>query len=190
MPKKKPTKKTTRRKNPLRRRVIKSQPRTTGYAAYLQRRAVIYDGEVWEENPHSYQTCLNCYLTFQFDPHLKFDIRNRFCNSCRGALPFKKWLLVRKFYRVLEEALNRREPEEEVTKGAVMQYVNGVYQCIRHDMPREFLLDTMSCTVEVGHLASPIELSQLMEVYDQVVAPKKKRRQSKRRRLQRRKNNV
>lgn len=185
MPQKKPTK----RKN-LRRKIIKSAPRLTGYAAWVQRRAVVYDGEVWEESAHSYQTCLNCYLTFQIDHSLKFDIRNRFCNSCRAALPFKKWLLLRKFYRVLEVALNRREPDKDITKGAVMQYVNGIYQSIRNNMPREFLLDTMSCTVEVAHLASPIELSQLMEVYDQVIAPKKKRRFSKKRHLQKRKKNV
>lgn len=170
------------RKNPRRKAT-----RTPSYMRYIPRRTVVYDDEVWEQPAHSHQTCLSCYMTYEFDWNMKFDIRNRFCVGCRRSMPFKKWLLLRKFYRMLEDALNKREPDNDVTRGSVMQYVNSCYQSLRHNKSREFLLESISCTVEVGHLGNPIELSQLMEIYDQVTGAKKKRRTAKKRRhLQRR----
>jgi hypothetical protein len=103
-------------------------------------------------------------------------------------MPFKKWLLLRKFHRMLEEALNKREPANDVTRGGIMQYINGVYQSLRHDKSREFLLESITCTVDLAHLASPIELSQMMEVYDAVTGAKKKPRARKKRRQTRKKN--
>lgn len=175
MPKKKPTRKRNPRRKVVRRATV------SGFNPWVQRRVVVSDDEVWEI-PSRTAICISCYTSFEYDYDVRFDIRNKFCTNCRRALPFKKWLLVRKFHRVLEEALNRREPEKEITRGSVMQFVNGCYQSILNNMSREFLLDTMSCTVDIGHLATPIELSQLMEIYDQVVTPKKKSRIVKKKR--------
>lgn len=183
-----PKRKTTKRNKTPRRPSYLASPAT--YRRWVQTRVYAYDDELYER-PLSNQTCLSCYMTYQFDWNKRFDIRDRFCDSCRRAMSFKKWLVLRKFYRILEEACNKREPDTDLTKGSVMQYANGVYQSLKNNKSREFLLDAISCTVDVSFLSTPIELSQLMEVYDLVTESKKKLKiKSKKRRRQRRKNTV
>lgn len=179
-----------KRKKPTRKTTPRRQVTAAAYRRWVQTRVYAYDDEVYER-PTALQTCLNCYQSYEYDWNRRFDIRNRFCTSCRVLMPFKKWLVLRKFYRVLEEALNKREPDNDITRGSMMQYANGVFQSLKNNKSREYLLDTISCTVDVAHLSTPLELAQMMEIYDLVTDAKQKPRvQRKKRYLQRHKKTV
>jgi hypothetical protein len=178
-----PIKKT---KRPNRKKLVAQRQIYYSHRRWAQTRTWIHEEGAFEDVFPS-QTCLFCYTSFMYDFNQKFFIRKRFCGPCRESIPYKQWCLLNKFFKVLQEALNK-ETAEPIHDGAVLQFVNGVYQCMRFKKSREYFVDTINSTIPLSNLGSPMELSELMEQYDALVNPKPKRREVKRKKrlLQRR----
>lgn len=147
---------------------------------WVQSRVWSYDDEVYEQTS-SIQTCLFCYSTFGYDFNRKFMIRNKFCTGCQNQMAYKKWLLVGRFFKLFEESLNKNEDAANVDGRAILQFANVIYMSLRFEKNREYLIESIKSIANLSHLGTPLELSELLEQYDEILEAKKKRRLAKRR---------
>lgn len=180
MKKKKPTKK----KKPVNKRASKLtayQRRKNTYQNYIYRRYHGYgidEAADWEgyDSSRVKMLCINCYGQYYIWSYDKFKANHWFCDQCRSKITKRKWQLLSKFHKIMEEARFRKRNPVSLDHGDVLGFSNSIYRCIRGKASREHVIKTIKIAIDLASYSDPITLGRLLDLYDNVVGIHAKKR--------------